>query len=196
MGALVLHGHSGRFICHFSPSNDPEFFFFFAAIISFLAAFFLIRHKLAVAEKEEERAEEILIESPKPTSPSDPEKARHSWTVNDLFKDSGIRGRVRVSSSEDQIIWSTNPHLVQVGPFQGQPPTELLSRCYFLCIYLSFFGFLLALIGALSFAWDRLPLSICISTTVLMGICMISGVLILIVPSTSTSHIYWNHKSR
>ena len=175
--------------------------FSFAAIISFLAAFFLIRQKLAVAEKEEEQAEENLVESPKPTSPSDPENARRSWTspyVNDLFKDPGIRGRVRVSSSlsGDQIIWSTNPHLVQVGPFQGQPPTVLLSRCHSLCVYIAFFGFLLALIGALSFTWDRLPLGICISTTVLMGICMVSGVLILIVPSTSTSPVYWNHKSR
>jgi len=172
MSALIVHGH--------------------AAIISFLAAFCLIRYKLSVAEKEEEEVEESLVMSPKPMSFNDPEKARNLPYADDVCRP------VRVNSSlaGDNIIWSTNPRLVQVGPFQGSPPTELLARCHYLCVFLSFFGFLLALVGAVSFTWDKLPRSIGISTSIATILCLVAVILIITVPSTKRSHIFYDSKSR
>ncbi|KAF8817451.1 hypothetical protein BYT27DRAFT_7126189 [Phlegmacium glaucopus] len=178
MGALVVHAH--------------------AAIISFLGAFFLIRYKLTVAEEEEKQAEIEMVNSR--TSISSIEKGRDSTTspYADNLQTNPVPGLVRVNSlfSGDQTIWSTAPHLVQLGPFQRQPPTELLARCHSLCLLLSSLGFLLALIGILSYAWDRLSLSISVFATASMGFCLVSVILILITPSTKTSHIYYNRKSR
>ena len=133
-------------------------------------------------------------------------------TENDLEKDESsltspyadnlltdpVCGRVRVQSelTGDQIIWSTNPHLVQVGPFQRQPPILLLARSHSLCVFLAFVGFVLALMGTISFAWDRLPLSVSVFATSSMAFCVVAGALILFVPSTKTSHIYYDRKSR
>lgn len=165
-----------------------------AAVISFLGAFFLIRYKLAVAEIEEDEAVKDVVDSPKPIS-GDPENSSSSLYASGLRNH--IRGRVRVVSEfAENPIWSTNPHLVQVGPFNRGPPTVLLARCHSLSVFLAFLGFLLAIMGLVSFAWDRLPLSIGISATVSMSFCFIAGALILFVPSTKTSHIFYDRKSR
>lgn len=180
MGALVVHAH--------------------AAVISFLGAFFLVRYKLTVAQKKEEEVEGQVLDSPTSISSNDLENAkglRTSPYTDDLSTDP-VHGLVRANSplSGNKIIWSTNPHLVQVGPFnQGQPPTELLARCHSLSVFLSSIGFLLALMGLLSFAWDQLPLSASVFASVSMGFCLVAGVLILIIPSTKTSHIYCHYKS-
>ena len=170
---------------------------FFAAIISFLAAFCLIRYKLTVAQKEEEEIEENLVKSPKPMSLNDPEKARGFQTTPYADDLRTVRRPVRVNSrlSGDKVIWSTNPRLEQVGPFQGPPPTELLARCHSLCVFLSFLGFLFALVGSISFTWDKLPLSISISTSIATILCLVAAILIIIVPSTKPSHIVYHSKS-
>ena len=126
---------------------------------------------------------------------NDPEKARNLPYADDLRP---ARRPVRVNSplAGDNIIWSTNPRLVQVGPFQGPPPTELLARCYSLCVFLSFAGFLLALVGAISFTWDKLPRSIGISTSIATILCLVAAILIITVPSTKRSHIFYDPKSR
>ena len=81
-----------------------------------------------------------------------------------------------------QPIWSTNPHLVQVGPFQSQPPTHLLSRCHGLCILLSALGFILGLVGILAFAWDQLPLSSSISASFFMAFCLLASISVICYP--------------
>ncbi|KAF9485983.1 hypothetical protein BDN70DRAFT_870466 [Pholiota conissans] len=105
-----------------------------------------------------------------------------------------IPGSVRVpSGSPHRTIWSSNPHLVQVGPFQNYPPTHLLRRCHTLCVVLTAFGFVLALMGILCFAWDRLPPSVSISATCFMGICVCSSIYILVKPyppEGTSPHIY------
>jgi len=174
IGALIAHGYT--------------------AIISFLAAFYLIRHKLTVAQKEEEKCEEHLADSPKPMH--EVEKARGSRTASgpSSYADDLQRPVRRLVSSGDPIIWSTDPHLVHVGPFQGRPPTQLLARCHSLCVFLAFLGFLLALMGVISFSWDRLPRSISISISITTIFCFAAAILILIVPSTKSSHMF--HESR
>jgi len=175
MSALIVHGYT--------------------AIISFLAAFYLIRHKLAVTQKEEEKVEENLVDSPKSIPLNEVEKARGSRTSSSSYADDLLRPVRRLVSSSlsgDQIIWSTDPHLVHVGPFQGQPPTELLARCHSLCVFLASLGFLLALVGVMCFTWDRLPRSIGISISISTTFCMVAAILILIIPSTKTSHILYD----
>lgn len=183
-----------RFLYYFFPPSEDVQINFFAAIISFLAAFCLIRFRLTVAQKEEEEVEENLVSSPKPMSLNDPEKAAKNYPYADDLRP--VRRPVMVNSSGDKVIWSTNPRLEQVGPFQGPAPTELLARCHSLCVFLSFLGFLLALMGSISYTWDKLPRSIAISASTAMVFCMVAVILIIVVPSTKTSHMYYNSKSR
>lgn len=130
-----------------------------------------------------------MVDSPTSIS-SDPEKISSSTSRASALRTNNARGRVRVKtdSPDNHIIWSTNPRLVQVGPFQRKPPTELLSRCHSLCVFLTFLGFIFAIIGLISFAWNQLPLSIGIAASVAMGFCLTAGASILIYPFTKTSH--------
>ena len=127
---------------------------------------------------------------------NDPEKARNSRTTPYADDLRSVRRPVRVSSPGEKVIWSTNPRLEQVGPFQGPPPTELLARCHSLCVFLSFLGFVLALVGSISFTWDQLPRSIGIATSIATILCLVAVILIIIVPSTKTSHMFHDPKSR
>jgi hypothetical protein len=182
-----------------------------SAIISFLAAFFLIRYKLKVADNEEKEAEKAekdhdsknIVESPTSMGSfsnhfavdKDQEKAENfsiSRTSKSMRKSQPcpveqdtdpIPGRIRVPSGSTQHpIWSSNPHLVQVGPFQNHPPTHLLHRCHTLCVILTTLGFVLAIIGILCLAWTRLPLSVSISASCFMALCSFSGIFILLEP--------------
>ena len=179
-----------------------------------MAAFFLIRYKLKIATTEERQTDghvyEEIVDSPIALT-SDMEKAhqdvndntkgRHQPIHNDRNRDTDPRpGLIRVNvdsaaGSPRRLIYSTNPHLVQVGPFQRQPPTHLLGRCHTLCVILTALGFVLALMGILCFAWDRLPLSVSVSSSCFMAMCVISGVFILLKPypgeGVLSSHIYY-----
>ena len=162
----------------------------FSAVISFLGAFFLIRYKLDVAERDEEEVEKEMVDSPISIS-NDPEKRASSTSqAGGLRTTNTPRGRVRVQtdSPDNPVIWSTNPRLVQVGPFKTKAPTLLLSRCHSLCVFLTFLGFLLAIMGLMSFAWDRLPLSIGIGASVALGVCVTAGTSILVLPFSKTWH--------
>ncbi|PFH52151.1 hypothetical protein AMATHDRAFT_57498 [Amanita thiersii Skay4041] len=165
LGALVLHT--------------------FAAIISFLAAFFLINYRLHEARVEEVKAQGLeIIETPR--------TAEHNQFSGQSIHVQGKResktdpvpGPIRVNEqSLDPPIWSTNPHLVQVGPFKTQPPTNLLNRCHLLCVLLAALGFALAMAGIGCFAWSRHPLGASIFTLACLVFCM-GGVLgILFIPN-------------
>jgi hypothetical protein len=181
MCALLVHAHAGRFLYHFHLAIRQ--LISFAAVISFLGAFLLVRYKLEVAEHDEEEVEQEMVDSEKSIS-SDPFGSSASG-----LRANKARGRVRVKSdSPNHIIYSTNPRLVQVGPFHRNPPTELLSRCHSLCVFLTFLGFLFAITGLISFSWNQLPTSIGIAASVSMGFCIITGASILVYPFTNTSH--------
>ncbi|KAJ7125138.1 hypothetical protein C8R44DRAFT_619677 [Mycena epipterygia] len=79
-----------------------------------------------------------------------------------------------------QPVWTTNPHLEQVGPFQKKPPTHLLSRCHNLCILLTFAGFALALLGIVAFAWAQNPISVGVVTSVSTLVCFGGAVWVFI----------------
>lgn len=82
----------------------------------------------------------------------------------------------------DPVVWSSNPHLVQVGPFQGKPPANILGRCHSLSIFLATVGFVLAVAGIGCFAWAKQTQSVSIFTIIVIAICVILGVGILVVP--------------
>ena len=153
-----------------------------------MGAFFLVRYKLEVAEQDEEELEQELVDSPTSIS-SDPVKRRSSTSrASGSRATNNARGRVRVKTDlgENQVIWSTNPRLVQAGPFKTKAPTGLLSRCHSLCVFLTFLGFFLAIIGLVSFSWDRLPVSIGIGASVAMGFSLAAGFSILLYPFSKT----------
>ncbi|KAK2463113.1 hypothetical protein APHAL10511_004768 [Amanita phalloides] len=128
-----------------------------AAIVSFLAAFFLINYRVHEARREEVEAEGGKVDESAPNifEPAVDPVIHHPTTFKTNFKP----GRV----GRGPTVWSTNPHLVQVGPFHGQPPTNVLGRCHSLSV-------LLATIGASIF------------TTIWIGICLMLGISILVVP--------------
>lgn len=168
----------------------------FTAIISFLAAFLLVRYKLKVARIEEAEAEKVVVDSPTSMSIDHAERAEQRRGYNSEHETDPIPGIIRLASplSPTKPIYSSNPHLVQVGPFQGHPPTHLLGRCHALCVVLTVVGFALALMGILCFAWDRLPLSVSISSSAFMALCLFSGVYIWMQPEPeegTSSYIYY-----
>jgi len=122
-----------------------------AAIISFMGAFFLVRYNLKEA-KEEQNA----------TNSND----GHSTPLARDGTQQSLAQYLKL-----QPVWTTNPHLEQVGPFQRKPPTHLLSRVHNLCILLTFSGFALALLGIVSFAWAQNPISVGVVASVTTAIC-------------------------
>ncbi|KAI0775652.1 hypothetical protein BD413DRAFT_281108 [Trametes elegans] len=141
----------------------------FAAIMSFLAAFFLIRYKLIAAKREERKVESGFAD------------AAASSSAN-----GGGSGNGSGHSSDRSPVFSSDPHLEQVGPFRrGQPPTHLLDHCHSLCMWLSVVGFFLALLGVLCFAWARLARSAGIFASICVGVCLVSGVGAIFWPASS-----------
>ncbi|KAF8622774.1 hypothetical protein AX15_006857 [Amanita polypyramis BW_CC] len=156
LGALVLHGSA--------------------------ASFFLVNYKVHEARKEEVQAEGgMFIEMPFSIfeAAADP---RFRSDNNMVFRTSPRLGRTPVNKVVDPLIWSSNPHLVQVGPFHGQPPTNVLGRCYSLSVFLASVGFVFAMVGIGCFAWARHPMGASIFCTIWIGICVMFGVGILVVP--------------
>ncbi|KAJ6589893.1 hypothetical protein DFH09DRAFT_1140366 [Mycena vulgaris] len=123
-----------------------------AAIISFMGAFFLVRYNLKEA-KEEQMEVSLAQTPPVPLArPGTQESLGQYWRL--------------------QPVWTMNPHLEQVGPFQRKPPIHLLSRCHNLCILLTFVGFGLALLGILAFAWAQNPISVGVVTSASTIVCL------------------------
>ena len=142
----------------------------FAAILAFLAAFFLIRYKLTAAKREERKVESGLSDSAVNTGSGNGAGAS---TGSDAVPEGQSRSS---TTSSDPPIWSSNPHLEQVGPFRrGHPPTHLLDHCHSLCMWLSIVGFTFALVGVLAFSWSSLAKSGGVVASVCMGTCLVAG---------------------
>ncbi|KAF7296084.1 hypothetical protein MKEN_01423500 [Mycena kentingensis (nom. inval.)] len=106
-----------------------------AAILSFLGAFFVVRYRLKEAREEQKE----VTYTASPTQAVD-----RSGTDFSLLR--------APRSPKLQAVWTTNPHVEEVGPFQRKPPTHLLSKIHNICILITFCGFALALLGILAFA--------------------------------------------
>lgn len=136
-----------------------------------------MRYNLSEAKKEEQKVSGEIVDSPV----SDVEKAVNGRPQNRSSSGSHTpHHTIRVDT--EPPIWSSDPHLEQVGPFHRNPPTHLLSRCHSLCILLAAVGFVLALMGIMCYAWSRFPASVSVFATVCMGFCISSAVLIIFGP--------------
>ncbi|KAF8911489.1 hypothetical protein CPB84DRAFT_920207 [Gymnopilus junonius] len=188
MGALVMHSN--------------------AAIMSFSAFFFLVRYKLKVASMEEAKTEtdkykqKALVESSTSITLEDVERGLQTKRrgKNWEHETDPVPGMILMNSSFNQDskpIFSSNPHLVQVGPFRGSPLIHLLGQCHSLCVVLTIIGFILDLMGILCYAWDRLPLSVAVSSSAFLTLYLISGLYIWTEPEpkdgTSSFMYYSRH---
>ncbi|KAJ6497651.1 hypothetical protein C8R45DRAFT_134877 [Mycena sanguinolenta] len=140
-----------------------------AAIISFMGAFFLVRYNLKEAKEEEREvglAPGITTSPTRSLSPLQLPRARTDASITDYLR--------------LQPVWTTNPHLEQVGPFHRNPPTHLLGRVHNLCIALTFVGFGLALFGILAYAWVQNPVSVGIVTSLSTLVCFVAAVWVFV----------------
>lgn len=127
-------------------------------MISFVGAFFLVRYRVHEAAEEKHMVEVQLGVADK--SASDPTAQR-----------------------ETPRIVSRNPQLEGFGRFhRNGPPTHLLEHCHMLCMIQAVAGFLLALIGVLSYVWAFLPVTSRVTATAAMGICVVGAVGIILIP--------------
>ncbi len=167
LGALVMHINACTrpIVGNMKISTDAPLL----AFVSFLSAFFLIRFKLSEAKQEELKAEGI---EPAPSVHTKPgsvilNMAAHHITGSPTDPRPGPI-KMAASSSSSRGIWSANPHLVQVGPFQRTPPVHLLSRMHSLCIASATVGFALMMGGIICFTWAMQPRSVSIFTSASM----------------------------
>jgi len=173
----------------------------YASLISFFASFFLIRFKVKEAKREEQQVEGNSAQhsQPSPKGSTIIDMAAHHITGSPLStvsarNDTLTHEKGRTESSRHSPVWSANPQLVTTGPFQRQPPVNLLSRCHTLCMVTTAVGFILAIIGTLCYAWAGQSTSVAIITSVTIGICLISCI-VIVVPQQSapSSHLFTYH---
>ncbi|KAG2153268.1 hypothetical protein DEU56DRAFT_475767 [Suillus clintonianus] len=155
----------------------------YAAVLSFLAAFLLIRYKLKEASNEELFAEGRakgfnIVASP----------VNGSFQVKDIEKDAQDNDSQipdlennkdtkydppalqRVGSTPaEPPIFARDPHLEQVGFWSPTISSHLLSRVHTLCILLAVVGFMLAIMGVMTYAWALQSKEVSIFVTVCFG---------------------------
>ena len=152
----------------------------FTAILSFVAAFFLVRFRLHEASKQEHKQEHMLAEQqaahkavydpdPSDEKPANGDAAEHKPALH----------------APPPPIFSSNPHLEQVGPLRrGQPPTHLLEACHTVCMLISVLGFAMAMIGVLCYVWEMLPRSSGVLSTVCIGFCVTAAGVAICMPQS------------
>ncbi|KAF9061818.1 hypothetical protein BDP27DRAFT_1337620 [Rhodocollybia butyracea] len=171
----------------------------FASFVSFSASFFLVRFKVQEAKREErqvEAADSSHQHTPTPPTPKASvliDRAAHSITrspkstgFDDDRNETLTNEKRRLRSQTPPGIWSSDPRLVQIGPFQRQPPVNLLSRCHTLCLITTALGFIFAIVGVLCYSWENQATSVAIVTSVSIGLCLISSVMIVIPQNSGT----------
>lgn len=161
----------------------------YAAVLSFLAAFLLIRYKLKEASNEEffaeGRAKGLRITA-SPVDGSfhvqdierdaqnndaqkfDPENSPYTDNSTDGKHDPPALRRMGSQPAEPPIF-VRDPHLEQVGFWSPTISSHLLSRVHALCIILAGIGFILAIMGIITYAWALQPKEVGIFVTVCFG---------------------------
>ncbi|KAJ4483530.1 hypothetical protein J3R30DRAFT_1795430 [Lentinula aciculospora] len=186
MASLVLHLH--------------------ASFISFFASFFLVRFKVQEAKREErqvEAADSSFQHVPTSKGSTILDMAAHNITRSptsprsnaSIGNESPPNEKARpLSKPQISSIWSANPQLVQTGPFQRQPPINLLSRCHTLCLVATALGFILAMVGVLCYAWDGQSTTVAIITSTSICLCLLSCICIgLPQQSAPSSRLFMYH---
>lgn len=174
----------------------------YAAVLSFLAAFLLIRYKLKEASNEELFAEGRAQGFQITASP-----LNGSFHVQDIERDAKSNGAQTPnlenspqmgtsdktdtkynlpalprlgSTPAEPPIFVRDPHLEQVGIWSPTISSHLLSRVHALCILLAGIGFILAIMGIMTYAWALQPKEVSIFVSVCLGAAVLGmGVLFL-----------------
>lgn len=157
----------------------------YAAVLSFLAAFLLIRYKLKEASNEELFAEGKakgfqITASPVTGSFQVHDIERDAQDDDDLKKLSQTDNKTdnkynppvlqRVGSTPaEPPIFAREPHLEQVGFWSPTISSHLLNRVHSLCIFLAGFGFVLAIMGIITYAWALQPKEVSVFVSVCFG---------------------------
>lgn len=158
-----------------------------AAITSFVGSFVLIRFKLL------DMSEDI----PDPLEPSTPTKSDYArpdlayvqseptlsqaahgagsgaapalnlFNVWKMWSDSLTDVQGRVSIHRVRLFGCMPPS----NPTHVDPPVRLLSNCHTLSVMMAVLGFILALLGILTFAWTSLPTGVASFASACLGAC-------------------------
>ncbi|THU96891.1 hypothetical protein K435DRAFT_858149 [Dendrothele bispora CBS 962.96] len=125
-----------------------------------------------------------VTQSPTTASTRSNSHSSHSFNIGHKKEQDGEQEKAPNPSHHDREpspppVWSANPRLVQVGPFQRQPPIILLSRCHSLCVLFATVGFVLAMIGIVTYSWAQQTKAVGAVTTGFLGLCMFSGLTIV-----------------
>ncbi|EGN91876.1 hypothetical protein SERLA73DRAFT_164321 [Serpula lacrymans var. lacrymans S7.3] len=159
-----------------------------ASILGFTASFVLIRYRIVDAKltllTHDDASKQGATGGPStPSSPQSPSGKNLAW-------------------SDRPIVCSDKQHLLIIEPIRPfrrskstvsdkeknadapsstptkteAPPTDLLSRCYFTCLSLTAAGFVLALLGIMSYAWTALEQAVGIFTTACLGVAVGAGI--------------------
>ncbi|KAG1860849.1 hypothetical protein F4604DRAFT_1131027 [Suillus subluteus] len=161
----------------------------YAAVLSFLAAFLLIRYKLKEASNEELFAEGRAKGFQITASP-----VNGSFQVQDIERDAQDNDAQKFdpensgtldnhtdtkcdppalrrmgSQPAEPPIFVRDPHLEQVGFWSPTISSHLLSRVHTLCILFAGFGFILAIMGIMAYAWALQSKEVSIFVTVCFG---------------------------
>ncbi|KAG1746470.1 hypothetical protein EDB19DRAFT_1826453 [Suillus lakei] len=141
----------------------------YAAVLSFLAAFLLIRYKLKEASNEELFAEGKAKGFKITASPVDG-SFQTNTSENNTDTKRGLPALQRMGSTPaEPPIFVRDPHLEQVGFWSPTISSHLLSRVHALCILLAGIGFILAIMGIMTYAWALQPKEVSIFATVCFG---------------------------
>ncbi|KAG2159159.1 uncharacterized protein EDB93DRAFT_449034 [Suillus bovinus] len=175
----------------------------YAAVLSFLAAFLLIRYKLKEASNEElfaeGRAKGFQITASPVTGAFqvqdierdaqnndndvdkfDPENPQKGTSENNMDTKYAPALSRMGSTPAEPPIFAREPHLEQVGFWSPTISSHLLSRVHTLCILFAAIGFILAIMGILTYAWALQSKEVSIFVSVCFGAALLAmGVLFL-----------------
>jgi len=164
-----------------------------ASILGFVASFVLIRYrivdaKLTILSHDDGSKQEGTTGGPStPSSPKLPSGKSFAWTdlpvvhsdtrrlliIEPIQPFRKHRSWHNKSTVNDKAKNADAPSSTPTKT--SAPPTDLLSRCYFTCLSLTAAGFVLALLGIMSYAWSALQLAVGIFTTACLGVALGAG---------------------
>ncbi|CCM03918.1 uncharacterized protein FIBRA_06069 [Fibroporia radiculosa] len=172
-----------------------------SAILAFVASFVLVRLQLLDADYEEVIAGgKVPGVRTFFTGTRDPE-VPHAIVTGHGKRPSTSSVPDAPSSSEDPLLDASNavisrvtvkrvhplyflslPSKGSVKPAASQlpdaimnPPIELLARCHTLAVWMSVIGFILGVIGIITYAWVATPLAVSIFSIACLGACFLTG---------------------
>jgi len=125
----------------------------FSAVIAFIGAFVLVRYKVKEAKEEEAKEE---------------------------GKSEKERSQAKDNARKQGQLWSSNPHIEQVGYFMPRrPPGSLLQQTHSIAVITAFSGFVFSIVGMVCYAWSQQARSVSIFSSACVGACLVISLIII-----------------